>query len=348
MIMSEKSILNLFKSDLAKFLIAAVIVGVVVLLASMFEFGIFIDRNRFILLLFGLVAIYAIAVSGLDILFGYSGQISLGHAGFYAIGAYVSTLLSHPRMGLMEWAGFSLPPILTIFIAGFVAMGFGAIVAFPASKLVAHFLALLTIAFAELVYLAIVSFPGVTRAFLGITGIPPISLFGFAFNTNYRFFLFAFALVLLFLLIKQRIVHSRIGRVFVAIRENPLAANGVGIKLQHYKVMAFAISAFFTGIAGALYAHMISFISPETFMFAQSVIFLTMLVFGGAGNMIGPLVGVVVIVGLQEGTQFWPQGRMLIYGMFLLVTILFLPRGVFSIVGAVKKLIRKVVSKRNA
>jgi len=346
--MNKLSKPNFFKSDIGKVLIAASIVGLAVLVASMFEFGFIINRNRFILLLFGLVAIYTIAVSGLDVLFGYSGQISLGHAGFYAIGAYVSVLLSHPRMGLSEWVGFSLPPVLTIFLAGFVAMGFGVIVAFPASKLVAHFLALLTIAFAELVYLAIVSFPDVTRAFLGITGIPPISLFGFAFNTNYLFFLFALGLTLIFLLIKQRIIHSRIGRVFIAIRENPLAANGVGVKLQNYKIMAFAISAFFTGVAGALYAHMIGFISPETFMFAQSVIFLTMLVFGGAGNLIGPIVGVVVIVALQEGTQFWPQGRMLIYGVFLLVTILFLPKGIYGIVEPAKKLIRKVVSKPNA
>lgn len=318
------------------------------LFASMFEFEFVFARNRFMLLLFGLMAVYTIAVSGLDILFGYSGQISLGHAGFWAVGAYSSVLMSHQSLGFSQWFGFSLPPIITIFIAGFVATVFGVFLAFPASKLVAHFLALLTIAFSELIFLVIISFPNMTRAFLGITGIPAISLFGFAFNTNYRFFLLALALAIVFLVTKRNIVNSRIGRVLIAIRENPLAANGVGVNLQYYKVMAFGISAFFTGVSGAMYAHLVGFISPETFMFAQSVIFLTMLVFGGSGSMLGPVVGVIIIVFMQEALQAFSTARMLIYGFFLLLTILFLPKGVLGLGGNIRRLARKAVSRQNA
>jgi len=339
---------SFFKSKHGRALIGVAAIGLLVLLASALEFGIVLNRNRFVLLLLGLIAVYTIAVSGLDVLFGYSGQISLGHAGFWAVGAYASILMSHGRFGFSQWFGFALPPIITIFLAGIVAMAFGVLIAFPASKLVAHFLALLTIAFGELVFLAIISFPNVTNAFLGVTAIPPISLFGFAFNTNYLFFLFALVLTVIFLIVKQRIIHSRVGRALIAIRENPLAANGVGVNLQYYKVMSFAISAFFTGVSGAMYAHLVGFISPETFMFAQSVIFLTMLIFGGAGNLFGPIVGVIIIVIMQEALQAFSTARMLIYGIFLLLTILFLPKGVFGIGERLRGLIRKVVSKKNA
>lgn len=324
------------------------LVALLILVPTMLEFGIILPRSRYILLLLCIMCIYTVATSGLDILFGYTGQISLGHAGFYAIGAYMSVLMSHKTFGFSAWFGFTLPPILTIFLASLIAMVFGILLALPAAKLVYHFLSLLTIAFGQLIYLALSSFPEVTNSFLGITSIPPISLFGFAFDSYYSFYLLALFLTVLLLVTKTNIIQSRVGRSFIAIRENHLAANGCGINVQYYKIMSFAISAFFTGLAGALYAHLIGFISPESFMYAQSIIFLTMLIFGGNGNLAGPIMGAVVITVIQEALQSARNYQMLIYGFFLLITILFLPKGIYGIIQLVRKLHRKAAVKQHA
>ena len=123
-------------------------------------------------------------------------------------------------------------------------------------------------------------------------------------------------------------MHSRVGRSFIAIRENVTAANGCGVNTSKYKIISFAISAFYVGFAGALYAHMVGFISPDTFVQNTSVIFITMLLFGGSGNLFGPVLGAVVITVIQEGLQSLSDYRMLIYGIFILVIILFQPHGI--------------------
>ena len=143
-----------------------------------------------------------------------------------------------------------------------VSLILGIVVALPASKLIHHFLALLTISVGQLVYI-VLSRAEFTNAMAGVSRIPDISIFGFELDNNFRFLIFMIVMVALFLVIKQRIINSRVGRAFLAIRENPVAAGGIGINVQKYKVMAFAISAVFTGFAGAMYAHFVGFISPR-------------------------------------------------------------------------------------
>lgn len=285
-------------------------------------FPIVYPEQTYALMLMTFMGIYIIAVSGLDILFGYSGQISLGHAAFYAIGAYTSTILS---------MSFRIPVFLTILIGASFATIIGIIVAYPASKLVAHFLSLVTIAFGELIYLFIVHSPGdITKGFSGISNIPPLNLFGLKFNTPSRFYFVALFCVVLFLLIKTRIVNSRVGRSFIAIRDNTHAANGMGINVRKYKIMAFGISAFFTGFAGALYAHSVRFISPESFMNDQSVMFLTILLFGGVGSLAGPIIGAIVVSIIREFLQATGNYQMIIYGAFLVAVLLFMPKGIMN------------------
>jgi len=312
---------------------AAIAVGAFLLLVipAMLNFGIVFSANSYLIFLMCIIMIYAIATSGLDLLFGYTGQISLGHAGFYCIGAYASALLSHPSYGLGKWLGITISPIISIFLAALLAMGFGILLSLPATKLVQHFLSLLTIAFAQLVYLAVSSFPEVTNGFLGIATIPYINLFGIELDNNYKFYMFLLVVVVLVLVVKTNIVKSRVGRCFIAVRENQLAANGCGVDIRKYKITAFALSAFFTGISGALYAHLVTFISPESFMYAQSVIFLTMLVFGGNGNLLGPILGAAIITSSQEMLQAFRDYQMLIYGGLMLVSILFLPKGLYGL-----------------
>ena len=310
------------KQDKKKRMISAMI-GVVLLAVLLIG----VRGQQYLLTLLNFVCMYMISVSGLDILFGYSGQISLGHAAFYAAGAYTSALLT-TKLGVPVW--------IAIVAACLVSLILGIIVALPASKLIHHFLALLTISVGQLVYI-VLSRAEFTNAMTGIRSIPKISIFGYQLKSKYVFLIFMIVMVAIFLIIKQRIVYSRVGRAFQAIRENPVAANGIGINVQKYKIMAFAISSVFTGFAGAMYAHFVGFISPETFTASQSVMFLTMLLFGGMGTFSGPLIGATIVTFLNESLQVLGSYRMMVYGAFILAVLLFLPHGISGIIDILRQ-----------
>ena len=267
------------------------------------------------------IMLYTVAVSGLDISFGYCGQISMGHAGFFAIGAYGSALLHH-------YAAVPIP--LAMVIASVLATGIGAVLAWPASKLVFHFLSLATIAFGEIVFQVISHSPrNITGNFSGFFSVSA-SLFGFTFDTYTRYYYFALFCTALLLLAKTTLINSRIGRGFIAIRENHHAANGMGINVRKYKVIAFATGAFYTAFAGAMYVHLVRYISPDTFMQKQSVLFVTMLLFGGSGSLLGPIIGSAAVLTLNESLRSAERYQMLIYGFLLLVVILLIPGGIYG------------------
>ncbi len=308
-----------------------VLIALLVIIPFMMNNNIIFMENRYLYVLLCLIGIYTIATSGLDILFGYTGQISFGHAGFFCMGAYGSVMLTHPNWGLGKYMGVTLPPIVSILVVGFFAAVIGALLAVPASKLVFHFLSLLTIAFNQIMYLVANNFEWLTNGSVGITGIPPVKVFGLDFTavkTKYMYYYLVLFFVVVLLLIKQNIVKSRVGRAFIAIRENTMAANGCGVNVAQYKTLSFAISAFYVGLAGGLYAHMVGFISPDTFVQNTSVILITMLLFGGSGNLFGPVLGAAIITIIQEGLQFLADFRMLIYGIILLLIIQFQPQGI--------------------
>lgn len=328
------------------------LVALLVIVPTMMENNILFSQNKYVYLLLCLICIYSIVTSGLDLLYGYAGQISMGHAAFFAIGAYTTVLLCHPDYGIGAWLGFTLPPALTIFLGAAVTTVAGVLLSIPASKLVFHFLSLLTIAFDFAVYLAAVSFSKVTNGVLGITRVPAIEIFGFSFTTvinKYRFLMLCVFFTVLLVVLKDRLVHSRFGRSLTAIRENPVAAGGCGINTARTKTVVFGISAFYAGFAGALYAHCISFVSPDIFTHDTSVIIFTMLLFGGSGSLYGPILGAAVITLIQEGLQGLDNYRMLIYGIFLLVVVLIQPRGLNGIfenlIARVKRTYQKAVGR---
>lgn len=286
-----------------------------------------LSGSNYLILVCCFIEIYIIAVSGLDIVFGYCGQISMGHAAFYALGAYGSALL-HEHFGI--------PVILTMILSSIIATIIGAIVAYPASKLVFHFLSLSTVAFGEIVYLLISHSPNnLTGNFNGFFS-ESINLFGFKINTNTKFYYFGLVCVILFLLAKTFLVKSRIGRAFIAIRENTHAADGMGINVRLYKVVAFATSAFYTAFAGGMYMHLVKYIHPDTFTQKQSVMFLTMLLFGGTGSLMGPICGAVSVLVLNELLRSLQDYQMFIYGILLLTVIVLIPGGLY---GAIKDLL---------
>jgi branched-chain amino acid transport system permease protein len=274
--------------------------------------------NQYPVLILCISLVYIMAVTGLDVLFGYSGQISLGHAAFFTIGAYTTGLLN---------IYFNIPLIVTIPIATVFSAAIGALLAYPASKLKFHFLSLATVAFGEITYYFLYKSPGgFSFDFKGIN-VVSISFLGEDWT---RWYFFLLVMVVFILLGKISLIHSRVGRAFIAIRENTHAADGMGINVRKNKILAFTISAFLTGLAGALYVHMIKYISPETSMQKQSVLFLTMLLFGGTASIPGTVIGVLSIEILIETIRPLQEYQMLFYGILLLIVIVALPGGVYS------------------
>ncbi len=307
-------------------LIAVLLIAVPFLIQLVFgtEYGVMIAC---------IILIYTIAVSGLDLLFGYSGQISMGHAAFFVIGAYTSGLLNNY---------FNIPLWLTIPAGALLSCGLGALLAWPASKLKFHFLSLATIAFGEIVYYFLYVSPGgFTGDYLGIS-VVTIPFLGGSY-TRWYFFLLFFTVIALVL--KHFLVHSRTGRAFQAIRENTHAANGMGVNVRKNKIIAFAVSAFYTGFAGAVYVHLLRYIAPSTGQQKQSVLFLTMLLFGGTASMVGPIIGVVIIEILLELIRPLQEYQMLLYGILLLIVIVALPGGIY---GGIKDLIVSIKRKKAA
>ena len=294
-------------------------------------------RTRYLAMILDFICIYTIAVTGLDLLFGYTGQVSFGQAGFYAIGAYTSALLSK---------NLGVPPILSIFIGALLATAFGVLIAFPASKLVKHFLSLLTIAFGLMVYTFVNSCASLTGGPSGITGIPKVSVFGAELGNYQNYFWLVVVLMVAMLIVKRNIINSRIGRAFIAVRENPHAAAGMGINVAKYKIMAFAISAFAAGLAGALYAHMVRFISPDSFTKDQSNMFMTMLLFGGIATISGSMIGAAAITVMTELLQQFAAYQTLIYAALILIVLFLLPNGTVGLVTKISALFKKQRQKQ--
>lgn len=294
-----------------------------------------VGNNAYLMLILSLSGIFVIASIGLDLLFGYSGQISIGQAAFYAVGAYTSAILT-TKLGINVW--------LAMLAGGVLATAFAALVALPICKLVHMFLALVTIGIGELTHQAIINLPDLTGSFTGVRAIPMPRIGDYVFNVSSYYYI-VLAVVVLSLLVKQRIVDSRIGRAFIAIRENTDAANAMGINVTYYKVVAFACSAAFTGIAGALYAHYIGFISPESFTLDQSVLFLTAVLCGGMGTFVGPIIGAVVITVINEAIQVLGSYQMLVYGIFIVVAVIYVPEGLVGVVKMIQRHLLKAVNR---
>jgi branched-chain amino acid transport system permease protein len=291
------------------------------------------------MVLFTNIALNVIVVCGLDILFGYSGQMSMGHAAFYAMGAYGSAILTK-NYGLSPWITIILVSILTAFIAFLIAL--------PITKLVRMFLSVATIAIGEIAYQCIVViFADITRSTNGFPGIPKFHFGEIVFRERYQVLIIIFIFMVLSIILKQMIVKSKIGRAFIAIRENTVAAGGMGINVQFYKAAAFGISAFFAALAGALFAHFQGYISPETFKRPTSSGFITMVLLGGSGTLAGPLLGAVILGLFGEILQSFGTYQMLIYGLIIMGIILFAPSGLVGIMRNIKNFVLQLVAKVN-
>lgn len=270
-------------------------------------------------LVLALVALTTVVGVGLNILLGLGGQISLGHVGFYAIGAYAVAILT--LQGISFWIAFPA--------AGVLAGAVGGLLALPALRVKGPYLAMITIAFAFIVQHVVIEWKSVTGGQNGLMGLMPPSVGAFGFGER-EMALFTVALAGLSLLIFHRIAAGAWGQGMIAVRDSEVAARSLGLNPVTVKTVAFALSAAFAGLAGGLFAPLMMFIAPESFPFSQSILFLLAVMVGGAGWVLGPLVGAVVTVMLPELLSGMAEYRLLIFGAMLLVVLWLAPEGVIG------------------
>lgn len=283
--------------------------------------------NEYVLNTAVLAGIYVVLTSSLNITNGYTGLFSFGHAAFYGIGAYTAAILA-TRLGWGFW--------LTLPAGGVVAAAFGVVLALPTLRLGGIFLALVTIGFQEIAYLVTLNWIGLTRGPMGIPGVPPPSVLGMEITNNRGFYYIVLALDVVTLFVVSRLVTSRVGRTFVAIREDEVAAQASGIAVFTAKVQAFVIATFFAGLAGAVFAHHARFVSADSFRLDETFAILTMLIVGGLGSLLGPVVGAVALVILPEASRFLAEYRGVVYGLILIAVILFRPEGMAGVPGIIQ------------
>jgi branched-chain amino acid transport system permease protein len=241
-----------------------------------------------------LIGITIVAATGLNILTGYCGQLSIGHAGFIAVGAYTSAILT---------SRLDIPFLVAIFASGLLAGLVGIIFGIASLRVKGFYLAIATIAAQIIIIWVINHMTGVTGGFIGMS-VPRADIFGITFNTGKSQFFLIFTVVIAAVFFAKNLARTRVGRAFVAIRDNDLAAEVMGINLFRYKLLAFFIGCFLAGIAGSLTAHWIGYVSTEHFSIADSILYVGMIIIGGVGSTLGPIFGAIFIRLLQQGVTY--------------------------------------------
>ena len=256
-----------------------------------------------------LSCIYVIMTASLNLINGYTGQFSIGHAGFMAIGAYVSAIVT-VKQGM---------PFEAALIAAFLAAAFvGFLIGIPTLRLTGDYLAIATLGLGEIIRVCILNIPYIGGA-SGFMGIP-----------RYTTFPWAFGMMLLTVFVIKNIVNSAPGRACIAIRENEIAAETMGIDTTKYKVMAFTIGAGFAGFGGALFSHYFYIAHPSSFTFMKSFEILTMVVLGGLGSLSGSIIGAVLLTFTSAWLADFPEWRMIIFAVTLILLMLFRPQGLLG------------------
>ena len=275
------------------------------------------------------VGLFIILAVSLNLMAGYLGQLPLGHAGFMAVGAYVGAIFW--RSGILP-SGMSM--VGGLLLAGVVAAIFGIIIGIPALRLRGDYLAIITLGFSEIIRVVINNIPSVTGGAQGLQQIP-----------GYSSFLVVFICVVVCCVVIHTLMKSRHGRAILSIRENEIAAESCGVNTTYYKVMAFAISAFFAGVAGALYAGHVRVLVPANFNFMMSINILMLVVLGGMGSMVGSVLGAVVLTSLPLIMVDLAQYRMIIYALLLIIVMIFKPSGLLGTYDfSLSRILEKIIS----
>jgi branched-chain amino acid transport system permease protein len=265
--------------------------------------------------------IYIILALGLNVVVGFAGLLNLGFVAFYAIGAYSYALLN-TRLGIGFWSALPISVLVT------TAAGF--LLAVPSIRLKGDYFALVTLGFGEITRLVLNNWDSLTKGPNGISGIAPPSFFGVSLGRLSYYYYVVLAFVLITIFAMRRVQDSKMGRAWIAIREDEIASSAMGINTIAYKLYSSAFGAFWAGIAGCLFAAKMRFVSPESFTFMESVFILCMVIIGGLGSIAGVIVGAVLLVFLPEVLRGVAMYRMLALGAGLVFLMVFRPQGLFG------------------
>jgi branched-chain amino acid transport system permease protein len=282
----------------------------------------------YVIRLAGIAGLYMLLALGLNLVIGFTGLLDLGFMAFYAIGAYTAAIL----------AIHHVPFVLCVLAAVAASTLIRVAVGFPALRLRGDYLAIVTLGFGEVVRLIVSNWDSLTNGPKGLPrvgeSIPAASIFGFELSTNLHYYYLIFACVLATIWICSRLNHSRVGRAWVAIREDEVAAELMGVEVTKQKVVAFGLSAMFAGLAGAIFAHWEGFVTPESFTFWESCLLVCAVVLGGMGSNTGVVLGALCIVLVPEilrsvlGSTF-ANARYLLFGLSLILMAIYRPQGIW-------------------
>lgn len=271
------------------------------------------------------IAIYTILAVGLNLLMGYAGQVSLGHAAFFGIGAYTSAVMT-TQTHLSPW----LAIIVGIIISAIIAL----LVGIPCLRLKGHYLAMATMGFGWIVYIVIDNWESVTKGSSGVTNIPNLAIGSLVFSSDLSRFYLVWVIVILILLISANLIQSRVGRALRALHRSENAAAALGVNIAGYKVAIFVLSAAYASLAGSLYAHTVNYISPAPFGFIGSVEIVVMVVVGGMASIWGAVIGagsITLLVewlrGLGQVNPRFQEFEIIVHGAILILVMIFMPGG---------------------
>jgi branched-chain amino acid transport system permease protein len=278
-------------------------------------------KGNYLLNVFVFVGINTMLAIALNLLLGYAGQISLGHAAFFGLGAYISGIIT---------TRFPVDPFLIIILSAFFAGVLAFVIGFPILKLKGHYLAMATLGFGIIMYIVFNETVGLTGGPSGLSGIPNLHIGSLIFDNDLNNYYLVWLFTLVVMLLSINLSQSRIGRALRAINDSEMAARVMGVNARILKVQIFTVSAVISAIAGSLYAHIMTFISPASFGFNFSIELLTMVVIGGLGSIYGSFLGAAILTMLPELLRVFQDFDIVIYGLMLILMTMFMPGGLIS------------------
>ncbi len=268
-----------------------------------------------------LMGIYSIITMGLSLLMGYAGQISLGHGAFFGMGAYASGLLC-TQLHWNPWWAMLTAMLMTCVVAYLIGL--------PTLRLHGHYLAMATLAFGQIMVITVTAEVGLTGGPAGFGSIPRLSILGFALKDDLVYYYFVWIMAATVLIISLNIIHSRVGRALRSIHGGEQAANAMGVNTAAYKVQVFVLSAAFASLAGSIYVHYVTFISPTSCALKFSVILVVMVAIGGMNHLWGAILGTALLTALPEFLKVFHDFDILAYGLILMLIMIFSPDGIFG------------------
>jgi len=292
---------------------------IIVLLSLCIPFFVKSDYYMFLIILSG---IYIISALGLNFILGMTGCLSFCQAIFMSLGAYVSAILTI-KFGFSFWIAF----IFSIFFVSFVSL----LIGFPSLRLSGIYLVVVTIGFAEILRIIFLNWASVTGGAQGIQNIPSPHIFNLELNSIEGYYYLVLFMVILAIYISLKVEHSKLGRVFLAIKSSEIAAEAMGIDTHMHKVLVFIMSAAYAGAAGSLYAHFIGYIDSNSFTLSETVRLLCMVFVGGGGKTIGVVIGAILLVFLPEALRFLKDYYMAFYAIILLLVVIYMPEGILGL-----------------